>query len=64
VNNGSVDKLERVGSMRSKAEIAQIRPIVDFDSPDRSAIDVRDQWVALSRGKPVGAENAALTFPR
>jgi hypothetical protein len=25
----------------------QIRPIVDFDSPDRSAIFARDQWVAF-----------------
>src|SRR6266705_5482381 len=24
----------------------QIRPTVDFDSPDRFAIDARDQWVA------------------
>src|SRR2546421_10083274 len=24
-----------------------MRPIVDFDSPDLAAIDVRDQWVAF-----------------
>ena len=28
----------------------QIRPTVDFDSPDRFAIDARDQWVASSVG--------------
>ena len=33
--------------MRLEAEVRQIRPIVDWDSPDLSAIDARDQWVAF-----------------
>ena len=42
-------QLERLGRCGLRPKSRQIRPIVDFDSPDLSAIDVRDQCVALRR---------------
>src|SRR4051794_27501245 len=47
MNCGSVDSLNVSARCGLRPKSCQIRPIVDFDSPDFSAIDVRDQWVAL-----------------
>src|SRR5665648_691427 len=45
-NSGSLDSLNPSVRWGLRPKSFQIRPIVDFDSPDFFAIDVRDQWVA------------------
>jgi hypothetical protein len=45
-NSGSVDSLNVFARWGSRPKSFQIHPIVDFDNPDRVAIDVRDQCVA------------------
>ncbi len=47
-NSGSVDSLNVSVRCGLRPKSFQIRPIVDFDSPDFSAIDRRDQCVALA----------------
>jgi hypothetical protein len=49
MNCGSADSLNPSVSCGLSRNAFQIRPTVDFDSPDRLAIDARDQCVA-SRG--------------
>src|SRR5215208_4334856 len=45
-NSGSVDSLKPSASCALSPNRRQIRPIVDLLNPDRSAICLRDQWVA------------------
>src|SRR6266480_5518551 len=45
-NSGSVDSLNVSTRWGLSSNLRQIRPILDLDSPVRSAIDLRDQWVA------------------
>ena len=47
MNSGSVDSLKVSARCGLSSNVRQIRPIVDFDSPDRLAIDARDQCVAF-----------------
>src|SRR5512143_1923226 len=47
-NSGSVDSLNPSLRWGCRPKSFQIRPIVDLDSPDFFAIEVRDQWVALA----------------
>jgi len=47
-NNGSVESLNVSARCGASPNARQIRPIVLFDSPDRSAILDRDQCVAFS----------------
>src|SRR5678815_856552 len=46
-NNGSVDSLNVSTRCGLRPKPRQIRPIVDFDNPDFSAINLRDQCVAF-----------------
>ncbi len=46
--NGSVDSLNVPVKCGLRSNLRQIRPIVDFDSPLRCAIEARDQCVASS----------------
>src|SRR5207248_4998890 len=46
-NNGSVDSLNSSTRWGLNSNLRQIRPMVDLDNPERSAIDVRDQCVAF-----------------
>src|SRR4029453_15313880 len=46
-NNGSLDSLKVSARCGWRPKSRQIRPIVDFDNPDRSAINLRDQCVAF-----------------
>src|SRR5438046_8804104 len=46
-NNGSVDSLNPSTRWGFNSNLRQIRPIVDLDNPDFSAIDIRDQCVAF-----------------
>ena len=45
-NSGSVDNLNVPVKCGLRSNLRQIRPIVDFDSPARFAIEARDQCVA------------------
>lgn len=47
MNSGSVDSLKVSLRCGLRPKSRQILPIVDFDNPDFSAMDLRDQWVAL-----------------
>ena len=47
-NSGSLDSLKSSLRCGCSSKAFQIRPIVDLDSPQRSAIDARDQCVALA----------------
>src|SRR6185295_4196460 len=44
---GSVDSLKDSCRCGLRPNFFQIRPMVDFDSPVRAAIEARDQWVSL-----------------
>jgi hypothetical protein len=46
-NNGSVDSLNVSVRCGVSSQRRQIRPTVDFDSPDFSPIEALDQWVAF-----------------
>src|SRR6266567_1709662 len=46
MNSGSLLSLNVSARCGLRRNAFQIRPTVDFDSPDRFAIDARDQWVA------------------
>lgn len=46
-NSGSLDNLKLSVRCGLSPKSRQIRPTVDLDKPDRAAIDVRDQCVAL-----------------
>src|SRR6266702_2414143 len=46
MNSGSLLGLNVSARCGLRRNAFQIRPTVDFDSPDRFAIDARDQWVA------------------
>src|SRR2546425_763988 len=48
MNNGSVESLNVSAWCGLRLNLRQIRPMVDFDRPDLSAIDLRDQCVALA----------------
>src|SRR5215218_1036107 len=47
-NSGSVDSLNPSARCGLSSNARQIRPIVDFDNPVRSAIFARDQCVAFT----------------
>src|SRR5450755_3701111 len=47
MNSGSVDSLNPSARWGLRPKSFQIRPIVEGESPDFLAIEVRDQWVAL-----------------
>src|SRR5674476_476268 len=48
VNSGSLDSLNPSARWGLSSKVRQIRPIVDFDKPVRSAIFARDQCVAFA----------------
>src|SRR5436190_20819026 len=47
MNSGSVDSLKVSAWCGLRWNLRQIRPMVDFDNPDLSAMDARDQCVAF-----------------
>src|SRR5664279_1634640 len=47
-NIGSLDSLNPSARFGLSSNLDQIRPIVDLDNPDRAAIELRDQCVALA----------------
>src|SRR5512132_4403233 len=54
VYSGSADSLKVSARWGLSSKVRQIRPIVDSDRPDRSAIEARDQCVAFLGSPPTG----------
>src|SRR5829696_6132461 len=60
MNWGSLDSLKVSVSCGLSRNAFQIRPTVDLLSPDRLAIDARDQWVASVGGLLQGGDHHRL----
>src|SRR6266568_1858563 len=58
-NSGSEDSLKVSARCGLRWKAFQIRPMVDRDKPERSAIDALDQWVASSG---VSSSLSTMTF--